>query len=66
MSDRPRVWPALLVLAALPLLTAAKGTAVSTTLALALAAILLLIIVAVFLTIRRRKGLYMRHSHRRK
>lgn len=66
MRVTPRVWPALVVLAALPVLTAANGTAVSTILAIALAAILVIILLAVFLTMKRRKGLYMERRHRRK
>jgi len=64
VSKTPTVWPALLVLVTLPLLTAASG-AVTTVLVLALLAILGIIIAAVALTMKRRKGLYMKRKHRK-
>jgi hypothetical protein len=64
VSKTPTVWPALLVLVTLPMLTAASG-AVTTVLVLALLAILGIIIAAVALTMKRRKGLYMKHKHRK-
>lgn len=54
----------MMVLVTLPLLTAASG-AVTTVLVLALLAILGIIIAAVALTMKRRKGLYMKHKHRK-
>ena len=53
-----------MVLVTLPLLTAASG-AVTTVLVLALLAILGIIIAAVALTMKRRKGLYMKRKHRK-